>query len=102
MDIHVYSARIQRKKKKGNRVLSFHQSGVVAFAYGPGDKTTFDRPSVYEHELLTPVLPAKPCLTDETGNPDFARGSAINFDKALQQFVAIQVPNTITERCSGR
>src|SRR6266513_4312429 len=56
MHIYVHSAGVEHEEKKRNRVLPFHKSRVVAFAYCPCDKTTFDRPAVYEDELLTAGL----------------------------------------------
>src|SRR5215472_1429390 len=49
MHIYVHCAGIELKKQERNRVLAFHESRVIAFAHGPGDKTAFDRPAVYEH-----------------------------------------------------
>src|SRR5512132_294273 len=87
--IYIHSAGIELNKKKRNWVLPFHESSVVAFADGPGDKTAFNRPAVHEHELLAAGLSAETCLTDKTTDSNFGRGSAVHFDQALQQFDAV-------------
>src|SRR5262245_389639 len=63
MNIYIHSAGIELNKKESNRILPLHKSGVVTFADGPGNKTAFDRSSVYEYELLAARLPAKTSLT---------------------------------------
>src|SRR6266513_946868 len=87
--IYIHSAGVELEEKKRNRVLPCH-------------KTTFDRPAVYEDELLTAGLSAHTCLTDKTTASDFRRGSAVHFDQALQQFDAVQVPDPIAERGGSR
>ena len=71
--VHIYidSAGIELNKKECNRILPFHKSCVVAFADGPGDKIAFNRPAVYEHELLAAGLSAETCLTDKTTDSEF-------------------------------
>jgi hypothetical protein len=58
--VHIYidSRGIELNKKERNRILPFHKSCVVAFADGPGYKIAFNRPPVYEHELLAAGLSA--------------------------------------------
>ena len=89
--VHIYidSRGIELNKKERNRILPLHKSRVVAFADGPGDKTAFNRPPVYEHELLAASLSAETCLTDKTTDSNFGRRSAVHFDQALQQFDAV-------------
>src|SRR5438094_9804718 len=87
--IYIHSAGIELNKKKRNWVLPFHESSVVAFADGPGDKSAFDRPTVYNHELLAAGLSAETCLTDKTTDSNFGESSAVHFDQALQQFDSV-------------
>ena len=69
---HLHRQRgVELKKKERNRVLPFHESRVVAFADGPSDKTAFNRPAVYEDELLAAGLSAETCLTDKTTDSNF-------------------------------
>ena len=100
--IYIHSAGIELNKKKRNWVLPFHESSVVAFADGPGDKTAFNRPAVYEHELLAAGLSAETCLTNKTTNSNFGGRRAVHFDQTLQQFDAVQVPDPIAERGGSR
>ena len=65
-------------------------------------KTAFDRPAVYEHELLAAGLSAETCLTDKTTNSNFGEHRAVHFDQTLQQFDAVQVPDPIAERGGSR
>ena len=89
MHIYIHSAGIELKKKERNRVLPFHKGCVVSFADGPGNKTAFNRPAVYEHELLAAGLSAETCLTDKTTDSNFGGRSAVHFDQTLQQFYAV-------------
>src|SRR5437667_1478139 len=87
--IYIHSAGIELNKKKRNWVLPFHESSVIAFADRPGNKSVFDRPAVYKHELLAAGLPAETCLTDKTTDSNFGGRSAGHFDQPLQQFDAV-------------
>ena len=65
------AARIELKKKECNRILSFHKSGVVTFAYRSSNQTAFNCPAVYEHVLLAAGLSAEACLTNKTSDSEF-------------------------------
>src|SRR4029450_13275503 len=69
--LYIHSAGIEFNKKERSRVLPFHKSRMVAFADGPGNKTAFNRPAVYEYQLLAAVLSAETCLTDKTSDSNF-------------------------------
>src|SRR5215831_21321800 len=86
MNIYIHSAGIELNKKECNRILPLHKSGVVTFADGSANKTAFDRSPIYEYELLAAGLPAETCLTNKTTDLNLWSGSAVHFDKALQQF----------------
>jgi hypothetical protein len=87
--IYIHSAGIELNKKERNRILPFHESSVVAFSDSTGDETAFDRPAVYEQELLAAGLSAESCLTNKTTDLNFWGGSAVHFKQALQQFDAV-------------
>src|SRR3954454_10667297 len=89
MHIYIDSFGIELNEKERNRILSLHQSCVIAFADSSSDKVAFNRASVYEHELLAATLPAETCLTDKTTDLNFWGGSAVYFNQPLQQFDAI-------------
>ena len=72
---------------------------MVAFAESGCDETAFNRPAVYKNELLRPRLPAQTCLPDKAADSNLARSSAVYLNESLQQLNAIQISNTITERC---
>jgi hypothetical protein len=72
---------------------------VVTFTNSPGDKTAFDRASVYKDELLAPVLPTHTGLTDKTIDPDFIGRSVFHLEQALQELDAVKVANAVPERC---
>jgi hypothetical protein len=99
--VHVYIHRrgIQLKKKERNWVLPFHERGVVAFANRPCDQTAFNRAAIYENELLTAGLSAQTCLADKSADSNLERSSVTDFDQALQQLSAVQIPDAITKRC---
>ena len=74
---------------------------MVAFAETGCDEAAFNRPAVYKNELLRPRLPAQACLPDKAANLNLVRSSAAYLNEALQQLNAIQISDTITERCRG-
>src|SRR5205807_8930590 len=66
MHVHVDRAGIQFNKKKCDRVLYFHQRGLVAFAHRLGDNRTFDRAAIHKNELLRTTLATQSSLTDQS------------------------------------
>src|SRR6266496_3018933 len=83
VNIYINSRWIQLQKNERDRILPFHESGMVAFTHSGSDKAAFDRAAVYKDELLRPCLPAQPRLSYEPSNPNFLRGSAVYLNQAL-------------------
>src|SRR6516162_5736372 len=48
MNIYIDTRRVELEKEERNRVLPFHESGMVAFADCSGDKAAFNRATVYK------------------------------------------------------
>jgi len=70
MHIDVHRAGIEFEKKESDRILSFHQRGVITFAHRRRDDRTFNRASVHKNELLRARLPAQSRLADQSANSD--------------------------------
>ena len=77
MNVHIDGSGVEIEKKKGDRILPFHQRGVIAFANGAGNQAAVNGATVHENELLRSRLSAQPRLSDEAANLNFSRRSAM-------------------------
>jgi hypothetical protein len=70
MNINVNGCGLRFDEKESNRILPFHQGGVIAFPQGTGDDGGFDRATIEEAKLLATIAPAHPGRADKPPNPD--------------------------------
>ena len=85
MNIYIDTRRIELEKKKRNRILPFHESGMVAFTDSGSDKAAFNRAAVYKKELLRSGLAAHTCLPDKAADPNLGRTIIRYLNQALQK-----------------
>ena len=71
MHIYVNARRIDLKKEKSNRILSFHEGSMITLAQRPTQQWVFHGTAVHESELLIARLPAHACLPDKSAQADF-------------------------------
>src|SRR6266508_6178877 len=84
VNIYIDSCGIEFQKEKGNRILAFHQSGMITLADSCCEKPAFNGTAVYKNELLRPGLSTQSCLTYKSTYANISRRRAIYFNKALQ------------------
>src|SRR6516162_4558985 len=84
VNIYIDSRWIQLQKDERNRIVPFHESGMVTFTHSGSDKATFDRATVYKDELLRLCLAAQTCLPNKATDSTLPRGSTVYLNKALQ------------------
>ena len=84
MNVYVDSRGIEFQKKKGNRILTFHQRGMVALTDSRSEKHVFNSPTVYKNELLGPRLPTQSCLPNESTDANVPRGRVVYLHKTFQ------------------
>src|SRR5437588_9017617 len=76
VNIYINTRRIDLEKKERDRILPFHESGMVPFTDSGSDKAAFNRATIYKQELLRPGLAAQAGLPDKATNPNLGRTSA--------------------------
>src|ERR1043166_28593 len=84
VNIYIDTRRIDLEKKEGNRVLPFHESGMVAFADSGSDEAAFNRAAAYKNELLRSGLATQTGLSNKAADTDLGRMSAGYLDQTLQ------------------
>jgi len=71
VNVYIDGGWIEIEENKRDRILSFHERGVIAFADSRGNNPAFDRAAVYKDELLRPRLPTQTRLADEPADLNF-------------------------------
>src|SRR5437667_12880980 len=84
VNIYINSRWIHLQKDERDRILPFHESGMVTFAHSGSDKIALDRAAVYKDKLLRLCLAAQTCLSNKATDSTFPRGTAVYLNKALQ------------------
>ena len=84
MNIYVHECRVEIQKKKGDRELSFHERGVIAFAQRSGNHRTFHRAAVNKDKLLGARLAAETGLANETADVDLALAIRLHREQPLK------------------
>jgi hypothetical protein len=84
VNVYIDGARIEIEEKKRNRILSFHEGGVIAFADGSSNEAAFDRTAVHKNEQLCTRLPAQARLSDQSANLNFGGSIPVYLNQAFQ------------------
>ena len=71
MHIYVNARRIDLKKEKSDRILSFHEGSVITLAQRPIQQWVLHGTPVHESELLVARLPAHACSSDKSAQANF-------------------------------
>ena len=84
VNVYIDGAWIEIEEKKRNRILPFHQGGVITFADGGGYEAALDRTAVHKNELLRASLPAQARLPDEPADLNFGGSITVYLNQAFQ------------------
>jgi hypothetical protein len=83
VNVHIDNRWIELKKQECNWILSFHESGMIAFTDSGSDEAAVNGAAVYKDELLCSGLATYACLPDKTADLNLRQSRAVHGNQPL-------------------
>ena len=97
MDVHIHVSRVESNGQEGDRVLPFHEGGVVTLSQRVGDDPALNGTAIYKYELLAAGLPAYPSSTNPASHV-YVSPIRNHFEQFFHKLGVVKVPNPIADR----
>ena len=97
MDIHIDCRWICLNEKEGDRILTLHQGGVIAFAKGAGNDGGFDGATIEKAELLTAITPPHAGRSDKPPHLDALVFVGFDLEQATGEVVSDEAADSFAQ-----